>query len=193
MNPVLGRHLFALEGQNEIPYGEANQRLALDRAHLSAASPGSPPTPLGCRGEWYNSFGSPGQSGSSVNLGPENHQGVLSQPGIVDAQGQSFESFCADREAESLTGLPGGANVHLGLDGAPDGMVHCCHSHTLSVFAEASCHQPLSSVRFYLISDGLADGWSDFGYDGIFGSHDPGEMSGQRVRGSPKFSKYGCR
>jgi len=163
---VLGRHLFALEGHHELPYWEANQRLALERAHQCSASPGSSPTPLEVGVEWHYSFGSPGPSGISVNLGPENHPEVLSQPGIYDAQGQSFYFCCVDRGAEPGAGDEGDASVHLGLDGAPLWMVHCFSSCTLSFSAEASFHQPLSSVRFYLIRDKLIDGGEVPAYKG---------------------------
>jgi len=150
---VAGIHLFALEGQNEMPYWEANQRLALDWAYLNEASPGSSPTPLEVGVEWHYSFGRSDSYGCSITAGMENHHVVMAPFLIGDAQGQSTCFSGADREAESLTGLPGGASIDLGFDGAPNPMVHCFSFGTSSFFAEASCHQPFSSSRFYLITD----------------------------------------
>jgi hypothetical protein len=175
-----------------MPYWEANQRLALDWARLNQASPGSSPTPLEVGVEWHYSFGLLDPFGCPASVALENHQGVLSQPGICDAQGQSLFFCCVDRGAAPGAGDEGDASVHPGLDGALRWMVHCFSSCTLSFSAEASCHQPLSSVRFYLIiwagdiyrfsnakawddfDDGQPDGWTAAG--GTWGLED-GELS----------------
>jgi hypothetical protein len=175
MSPASGIHLFALVGHNEMPYWEANQRLALYGARHAKASPGSSPTPLEVGVEWHYTFGRVNPLEYPISADMENHPMVSSPPCTFDAQGQSsYLSSAVDRGAETGAELPedrqsgllriaspfgdsafgaeGDRFVHLGPDESRCWMVHCFSCCTFSFSTEACCHQPFPSVRFYLIN-----------------------------------------